>query len=192
MNFGCKCGYRFHDSSDNLSYKAYIISDEDWDEFAGLLENAEKPHTEELDSFGKIFDLTNRCIYQCPACGRLFLEDASGRLTMFTPGDTAEPEPDVNRQMLISAHGANWHGILFGSWYDPKPAWHPHPGFIYVQMNDETAPAQQFDDFAETEQAFHIMFEKLRAEDSIHYAAFHVYEQVGSRCLFSWNREKRD
>ena len=40
----------------------------------------------------KMRDLLNRCIFQCPECGRLFLENEKGRLTMFTPSDTAEPE----------------------------------------------------------------------------------------------------
>ena len=107
---------------------------------------------------------------------------------MFTPNDTAEPEPDVNRHMLISSHGENWHGILSGWWEDPKPKWREYAGCVSVMMNEETAPAFHSNDYAETERQFHVIFEKLRAEDSIHYAAFHVYEQGGSRCIFSWNR----
>ncbi len=188
MNFACRCGYHFYDNSDNLSFKAHILADEDWNEFVGYLEDAEKPHTEKIENMGRSLDLLERCIYQCPECGRLFLEDADGSLTMFTPSDTAEPEPEVNRHMLISSHGENWHGILYGEWHDPKPKWREYAGYVSVMMNEETAPAFHSNDFAETERQFHVIFEKLRAEDSIHYAVFRVYEQGGSRCLFSWNR----
>ena len=188
MNFACRCGYCFYDGSDNLSFKAHILADEDWDEFAGYLEDAKKPHTEEIENSGRILDLLERCIYQCPECGRLFLESADGSLTMFTPSGTAEPEPEVNRHMLISSHGENWHGILYGEWHDPKPKWREYAGYVSVMMNEETAPAFHSNDFAETERQFHVIFEKLRAEDSIHYAVFRVYEQGGSLCLFSWNR----
>ncbi len=188
MNFACRCGYRFYDGSDNLSFKAHILADEDWNEFVGYLEDAEKPHTEKIENMGRSLDLLERCIYQCPECGRLFLESADGSLTMFTPSDTAEPEPDVDRHMLISSHGENWHGILSGWWEDPKPKWREYAGCVSVMMNEETAPAFHSNDYAETERQFHVIFEKLRAEDSIHYAAFHVYEQGGSRCIFSWNR----
>ena len=188
MNFACRCGYHFYDGSDNLSFKAHILADEDWNEFVGYLEDAEKPHTEKIENMGRSLDLLERCIYQCPECGRLFLESADGSLTMFTPSGTAEPEPDVDRHMLISSHGENWHGILYGEWHDPKPKWREYAGYVSVMMNEETAPAFHSNDFAETERQFHVIFEKLRAEDSIHYAAFHVYEQGGSRCIFSWNR----
>ena len=188
MNFACRCGYCFYDGSDNLSFKAHILADEDWNEFVGYLEDAEKPHTEKIENMGRSLDLLERCIYQCPECGRLFLESADGSLTMFTPSDTAEPEPDVNRHMLISSHGENWHGILSGWWEDPKPKWREYAGCVSVMMNEETAPAFHSNDYAETERQFHVIFEKLRAEDRIHYAAFHVYEQGGSRCIFSWNR----
>ena len=188
MNFACRCGYRFYDGSDNLSFKAHILADEDWNEFVGYLEDADKPHTEKIENMGRSLDLLDRCIYQCPECGRLFLESADGSLTMFTPSGTAEPEPDVDRHMLISSHGENWHGILSGWWEDPKPKWREYAGCVSVMMNEETAPAFHSNDYAETERQFHVIFEKLRAEDSIHYAAFHVYEQGGSRCIFSWNR----
>ncbi|MBR3045912.1 MAG: hypothetical protein IKI45_15695 [Oscillospiraceae bacterium] len=189
MNFACRCGYVFHDNTDELSFKAHILADQDTNEFWNLFEDAEKPHTakEQHRILGQVSGLLRKCIYQCPECGRLFLKDANGSLTMFTPSDTAEPEPEVNRHMLISSHGENWRGILYGEWHDPKPVWMEHAGSVGAVINPPE-PAQSYDDFAETERQFHTMFEKLRAEDRIHYAAFHVYEQGGSRCIFSWNR----
>lgn len=190
MNFSCRCGYCFHDNADELYFKARIMPDQDTNEFWQLIEDAEKPHTkdEQHDLHGKLYDLLERCIYQCPECGRLFLENASGSLTMFTPSDTAEPEPEVDRRMLISDHGKNWRGILSGYWFDPKPVWKPYQGIIRVRIGEDTETLQELNDFAEMERQFHAVFEKLRAEDRIHYAAFHVYEQGGSRCLFSWNK----
>ncbi len=166
------------------------MPDQDTNEFWQLIEDAEKPHTkdEQHNLHGKLYDLLERCIYQCPECGRLFLENASGSLTMFTPNDTAEPEPEVDRRMLISDHGKNWRGILSGYWFDPKPVWKPYQGIIRVRIGEDTETLQELNDFAEMERQFHAVFEKLRAEDRIHYAAFHVYEQGGSRCLFSWNK----
>ncbi len=193
MNFDCRCGYRFHDNTDELRFKAHILPDQDFNEFYNLLEAAGKPHNEEEQHhlFDQIDDLLKTCIYQCPECGRLFLENRTGGLTMFTPSDTAEPDADVDRNMLMSAHGAGWHGSLAGEWYDPKPVWLPHRGSVGARINPPE-PVQWFDDYTEMEQAFHLKFEKLRAEDCIDYAEIRVHEKGGTRCMFSWRRENKD
>ena len=193
MNFTCRCGYRFHDNTDELRFKARILPDQDFNEFYTLLEDAGKSHTKEEQHhiFDKIYDLLKKCIYQCPECGRLFLKNSGGGLTMFTPSDSAEPNEDVDRNMLMSAHGASWHGSLLAEWYDPKPVWLPHSGSVGASANPPE-PVQWFDTYTETEQTFHVMFEKLRAEDRIDYAEIRVHEQGGTRCLFSWRRENKD
>ena len=198
-SFTCHCGYCFHDNTDNLRFKAYILPDQDMNEFDSLFEQlADTPPVQggklsvkQHEIYVKMRDLLNRCIFQCPECGRLFLKNEKGRLTMFTPSDTAEPEQDVDRNMLMSAHGASWHGTLYGEWYDPMPVWMKHPGLVGTQIKPPE-PAQYFDDFAETERQFRILFEKLRARDCIDYAEFRIHEENGSRCLFSWRRENAD
>lgn len=42
MHFLCYCGFPILDSSDNLSYKANIIADQDWDDIWTWYEKLEK------------------------------------------------------------------------------------------------------------------------------------------------------
>ena len=82
MHFLCKCGYGIHDSSDGLSYKGWIIADQDWDEFCHLTdrkaelrcsENADMHEADAIDS--RLYAITERAMYQCPACGRVYIEN---------------------------------------------------------------------------------------------------------------------
>lgn len=62
MNFTCRCGYRFHDNTDELRFKARILPDQDFNEFYTLLEDAGKSHTKEEQHhiFDKIYDLLKK------------------------------------------------------------------------------------------------------------------------------------
>ena len=94
----CKCGYAIKDTTDNISYKGYVISDK---EFFDMLDLADKmiestiPDREEAAmSFRINIGGSKNChvwlkdIFQCPECGRIFLEDNNGEFCSFLPEDS--------------------------------------------------------------------------------------------------------
>lgn len=93
----CKCGNILHDRTDYINCKGYVISDK---EYFDMLDLADKmiestnPDREELamsfrmnisfkDSYIKL-----KHIFQCPACGRVLLENNKGELRSFYPEDS--------------------------------------------------------------------------------------------------------
>ena len=75
MHFSCQCGNVIHDTSDNLSYKGYIIADQDIDYLIETIEKLEKPHTQYIGVYDEISKLLRRTVYQCPDCGRVYIEN---------------------------------------------------------------------------------------------------------------------
>ncbi len=183
MHFLCKCGYRIHDSSDFLSYKATIIADQDMNEFWNLIEKAERPHTEVIEIFYKLIKLMERSIYECPSCGRVFIENPEerSRLIRFTPCLEGEPEPDVNKRLLISSYGEKWKGSLYADWYDQKPEWMNHHGMIMPDLNIQLDNLN-FDDYEAFEKRFYELFEHLKGLDLINHATLNVNRKK----VFTW------
>lgn len=188
MHFLCKCGYRIHDNSDLHSYKAAIIADQDMTEFWDLIEKAEQPHTEMIEIFYKLAALMERHIYQCPSCGRIFIENPEERsqLIRFTPCLEGEPEPDVNKRLLISSYGEKWKGLLYADWYDEKPEWMSHHGMIMpnlnIQLND-----LHFDDYEAFEKRFYELFEHLKGLHLINHATLNVNRKK----VFTWQYDEK-
>lgn len=185
MKFLCPCGYCFHDNTDNLRFKAHILPDQDMNEFADIIERGEQPHSEQRELYFTLMDLLDRTIYQCPQCGRLFIENNNPRtFAIFTPGADAVPDETVDRNLLMSAHGVDWRGSLNAYWDDPKPAWNPHPGVIFQEINPRSETLW-FDDFAEMERQFYLRLEQLKGKDIIAYAMLRYNHER----RFFWRRE---
>jgi len=97
MKIACECGSLLHDGADNLPHKAHLIPDREWNRFWDAIDDAvEKsgPTANEKEvacmrlrsqSFG------HRRLWQCPACGRLYIEDIQGTLQCFQPASTSVP-----------------------------------------------------------------------------------------------------
>jgi hypothetical protein len=112
--FGCPCGSTIRDQSDHLSYKAYYITDSNYEEY---YEEAEKEIDDFIKSIKEDFETKwvekrfglnypknlNYCsiiddiitkyrlkyesnIYQCENCGRVFFEKKN-KLIAFLPED---------------------------------------------------------------------------------------------------------
>ena len=85
----CRCGHQIKDTTDNISYKARYISDQDWfdvlDNIDSSIQNSE-PNREKLiwDNQKYLLNKT-KCIYQCMECGRLYIEDSNRELREFLP-----------------------------------------------------------------------------------------------------------
>lgn len=185
MKFLCPCGYCFHDNTDHLRFKAHILPDQDMEEFDSILQRGEQPHAGQRELYYDLMELLERTIYQCPQCGRLFIENNNPRtFAVFTPGADAVPDETVDRNLLMSARGSDWRGSLTADWYDPKPVWLPHPGAIYQEINPQSETLW-FDDYAEMERQFFLRLEQLKKTDQIAYAAL----RYNNECRFFWRRE---
>ena len=91
MHFYCPCGNRISDTTDNIPHKAHLLPDQDMISYCAALEQIVQ--TENLSIEEKLNQIIieiqghylSRCIYQCPNCGRLFVDDTSHNLHSFLP-----------------------------------------------------------------------------------------------------------
>lgn len=188
MHFLCKCGkYRFHDSSDCLPYKGCIYPDEDTNTLGQLIEDGFR--TGDTDTmWSGINALFRRTMYQCPECGRLYIEnDDYSSFTVFTPNGDAEPDPAADKRMLESMYGKTWNGFLYAVWNDNHPEWVKHSGTIRQEQDDDFV-LFDFDDYEQFRMRFDELFAELRQNDRIRSATL----KVNGKCEFSWLREQSE
>ncbi len=169
MHFLCPCGYGIHDTSDCLSYKASIIADQDEEELWEILEKAEKPHTDTIYIASEVIRLFSRTIYQCPKCGRIFLEDAANGYGLMC----FESAGLVNKKMLISSHGEDWRGYLFAEWFDPKPCYSEYKGIITPLCNIKF-DGLYFNDYEAFERRYFEILDEMRTRKILRRAQLNV------------------
>jgi len=92
MRIRCPCGAAILDITDNLSYKAHLVADQDRGEYWNAIEAAvlQPGETEEerRSTFARVRRLIGevyRPAWVCRNCGRLFIDDARDRLQQFVP-----------------------------------------------------------------------------------------------------------
>jgi hypothetical protein len=103
MKIGCDCGATIVDQTDDLPHKAHLVPDQSWftlldamDEQVieplaeGRLDEAAASHRSRT-----IIGNLARAMYQCTACGRLYLSDPAGSLQCFVPST-----PGTDREVL--------------------------------------------------------------------------------------------
>ncbi|MDQ0887984.1 hypothetical protein QFZ81_003072 [Paenibacillus sp. V4I9] len=109
MKFLCECGHAIYDQTDYLSYKAYLISDQDWFSFLDEIDNAiEKTGSTPEDKEKALMRIRSiainltKLVYQCDKCGNIFFYNSPPQLEMFRScSDTP------NKGLLKSAKGVN-------------------------------------------------------------------------------------
>ncbi len=89
----CKCGHVMIDRTDSLPYKGRLLADQDWSWFLESLSRfAESVKLAKRKVQPQHADqLVRRCrhVYQCPECGRLYLQDSGNQYHAFLPeGDS--------------------------------------------------------------------------------------------------------
>lgn len=179
MHFYCTCGNRISDTTDFLSYKAYLLADQDEQDYYDAIEqevkNEEISREECVDnimfSFGRKY--LGKAMYQCLECGRLFIEDETGRNFY-----TFVPEGDVNKRILNSVEGEKWKGYLRGEWEDEKADWQEHNGYIWIEVNKSFEP-MYFNDKEEFQKQYYLLFEQLKKEGIIRSAVMKVNKEWG-------------
>ena len=103
MNLLCYCDYRMHDSTDNVPFKAYVQADEDLTRFWEAVDTALEAVARGGDrksawhQFAKEMIPMRRTMYQCPACGRIYLEDGKGDFHCFVPESGDVPKGLLRR-----------------------------------------------------------------------------------------------
>lgn len=170
MRFLCECGHLITDTSDFLPYKAYMISDVDWEDYW---------EAHEREALGKPLGpyqepmFYEQSFYQCEECGRLYFDDPDDprRFISFTPEDKAV-------MVTGPSEGERWKGFLRGYFYGGHGhvCWHHATGEEY----------HEFDDYGELKAFFDGEFERLRREGAIRSAWIN---KDGETAVFKWDLE---
>ncbi len=146
MKLRCPCGNRLYDNSDFQSHKAYLIAEQDEEDFVTVL-------GADSDLNWDAFEKYSRAIYQCERCGRLLILRDQDVLT-FAP-DT----PERSAQVLRSVEGENWRRHLRGRWSNGKgEVWW---GFGVEDEGFET----QFQTWEEVASTYFEVFERLKSNN---------------------------
>lgn len=186
MHFLCRCGNTIHDTTDYLSYKASLLSDQDCFDYIDEIERYVIDKTlDENACMDHIMHTESRYlwrnIYQCSQCGRIFIEDKAGKLYSFAPEGTED------KRLLISIKAEKWKGFLHGEWDEVKRYWREHQGYLSANINDKTFPGwQDFDSWEELEKEYYALFEKLRQANRIRSACL----KRGNEWVHSWSEQK--
>lgn len=122
MKISCACGGVIVDSTDNLSYKGHLISDQDWEDLMDAMDRAIEqsgPSAEEKEHAAmhmrRLLSKLERTIYQCTECGALIVDKVDGGLERFV-----KTEPYTGSRTLGSVFGEEWKGFLIGDWSDER------------------------------------------------------------------------
>ena len=105
MHFGCKCGHRISDTTDNLPYSARLVADVDLCDYWEAWERRGRGQ-----SLGCLSDPMDyeQIIYQCEECGRLYFDDPDdpSRFISFMP-------EDKNVMVTGPTQAEPWRGYIY-------------------------------------------------------------------------------
>lgn len=187
MNFLCECGHRITDTTDYLSYKAYLISDQDWFDFLDEIDSAIErsgPTAEDKEkALMKIRMLSinlTKTVYQCQKCGNLFFDNDLPQFEMFRGCNS-----DVNKKLLQSAKGDKWQGFLYGVWVDNKPDWSETNGYICAANIIE---GKQYDSWEALEKDYYSIFNELKNKSVLRSSSLKKNEVA----IHTWSLDKED
>lgn len=101
--FACDCGgSQFITSTDNLSYMAHYVPDQEFDAFSDAVDAAiEKSGPTPRDKDAACMAWRNHpllCIWQCYACGSVFIQARDGTIHRFVPASDAVPKQLFKRR----------------------------------------------------------------------------------------------
>lgn len=97
----CKCGNILKDNTDYISYKGYVISDKEYFDMFDLADEMIESTDPDREKLAMSFRINIGCgdtyiklknIFQCPACGRILLEDNQGKFCSFLPEDSDDKQ----------------------------------------------------------------------------------------------------
>ena len=105
MKIGCHCGAVIIDQTDDLPHKGHLIPDQEWfatydaidDEVIDPMADGRLGKEAAYHQARQIIGRSARLMWQCRACGRLYIDGLDGKLRCFVP----EGEP-TDREVLRS------------------------------------------------------------------------------------------
>jgi len=176
MKINCGCGGVIVDQTDYLPNKGYIIADQDWFDFLDAIDKAveqsgENEKTKEC-LCSKISSLAinlTKLIYQCPTCGRLYVENDHDELEIF-----AKVEQFRGNGILRSAYGDAWKSPLIATWDDE------HKGMIkgYLWCVDLKRGEESFESWEQLEKQYYLLFDELQEKNLLRSALLKRNQQV--------------
>ena len=104
MKILCHCGDAIIDQTDDLPYKGHLIPDQQWfatynaidDEVIDPVADGRLSKEAAYNLARTVISRSARLVWQCRACGRLYIDDLQGKLQCFVP-EGAETEREVLR-----------------------------------------------------------------------------------------------
>ncbi|WP_067831634.1 hypothetical protein [Actinomadura kijaniata] len=168
MKIRCVCGAVIVDQSDFLPDKARLIADRDWEDV--LHPEGDAP----LERVRERAWRWSRSLWQCAACGRLYVDDRNGRPHRFDPA-----EADVPRDLLGSVHGERWKGHLRGYWRASRPG---APGDLWWSCGADDEGFEEFTSREALERRYREVFARLRSLDILRSALL----SEGERTVHRW------
>lgn len=96
MKIHCACGATIHDGTDDLPHKAHVIPDQAWnrlfDDIDRLIEDECATAAQRNAACTRIRRLvlsSARLAWQCASCGRIYADDAKGKLNEYVAAEGA-------------------------------------------------------------------------------------------------------
>jgi hypothetical protein len=194
MKIYCTCGNTIYDQTDAISYKASFVADQDYEDLCDAIERhiqtlaatlrskpVKAPAAETavgrvmMDVRQALRTYARRTMYQCSACGRLYVDDRSSASQIFVPADA-----DVPKNLLRSVHGDAWKRPLRGRWNDGEDA--PTKGELWWGFGDTEEGYERFDDWDTLQRRYLDVFARLRGRDILRDALL----QRGGEILHQW------
>ncbi|WP_342436509.1 hypothetical protein NSS79_24570 [Paenibacillus sp. FSL L8-0436] len=192
MNFRCECGQRIHDTTDYLSYKGYLISDQDQfdllDEIDDAIEKSGPSSTDKEEAAIRIRSLIStlfKTVYQCSNCGNFFIDNDHPGLEMFRGAN------QVNKNLLASALGDKWRGSIYADWKDKIPDWQTSNGTLLNETNVSSLTGQldengKYSDWETLELDYYQLFNDLKNKNVIRFSQLKKNNTV----IHSWSLQK--
>ena len=179
MKIHCECGHVIYDQTDYLPGKAYLVADQDYFDLAEALE-AQVTKAAEAGRIGgpgvgaairqalentraALNRYARRTVYQCSACGRLFVDDTQFQSQVFAPKDEA-----VSRDLLRSIEGDRWKRNLRGHWNDRHDG--PDKGELWWGFGGADEGYERHDDLDILTQRYYEVLGRLQAKETLRSA----------------------
>lgn len=183
MHFYCGCGRRISDTTDYISYKAHIVADQDWfdflDRIADAIESGESNRQKVIDELYNDTIYIDKGMYQCPECGRIFIDGEDNYLHSFIA------EEPVRTNLLLSTKKENWKGFLYADWNDIKPEWSEYHGYIDCNVNIRyNLPG--YNDYEVFKEKYYQLFDELKGKGIIRRAQMRRNRNIEHQ----WEMEK--
>ena len=183
MKIHCECGHVIYDQSDYLPSKAYLVADQDYFDLCEAIEEqitqaaADSGHAEQAreDARKALRRYARRAVFQCAACGRLWVEDAHSQSRAFAPTDAAAP-----KNLLRSVEGDGWKRNLRGHWNDRHGG--RDKGELWWGFGGAEEGCERHDDPEEWARRYFEVFARLEAADLLR-SAFLIR---GAETLHEW------